>query len=284
MLGGVEWDTNAAYESFEESPEDGGRPFCISFHKSEDYPWDYSCDKNDADHFKDFIPWILGEFPAIDPEAVFLHGFSSGAIMTSTLMFASCGIERHIAGAAPYAGLIGSPPTTKAALLIPHGTHDNVVPYREDWIGAGVATPSCECNGLAGGQASCFFDDNWISMVGPVLASGIAILRGYEGTAGGAGKVPGRQNRSIDPSIDRPSVRPAHPFVVCTNTHTHTHRSFTSRDRLTTSLSLSPFLTLSQTHKRDTNATQTHSLVRRRTRLLQVVCGGRISTSCRCPG
>ena len=104
MLGSVQGNPTVASEAFSESPEDGG-PFCISFHKSEGDPWDYSCDKNDADHFKDFIPWILDEFPAIDPEAVFLHGFSSGAIMTSTLMFASCEVERYISGAAPYAGL-----------------------------------------------------------------------------------------------------------------------------------------------------------------------------------
>ena len=43
----------------------------------------------------------------------------------------------------------------------------------------GQAIPSCECNGLDGG--TCFDDNNWIAMVGPVLASGIATLRGYEG-------------------------------------------------------------------------------------------------------
>jgi len=116
MLGSVEGNTQVASEAFSEAEEDGG-PFCISFHKSEGYPWDYSCDRNDADHFKDFIPWILDEFPSINPEAVFLHGFSSGAIMTSTLMFASCEIEQYISGAAPYAGLIASPPTTKAAFM-----------------------------------------------------------------------------------------------------------------------------------------------------------------------
>ena len=105
MLGSVEGSAERASEAFSETEENGG-PFCISFHKSEGYPWDYSCDKNDADHFKDFIPWILEEFPAINPEAVFLHGFSSGAIMTNTLMFASCEIEGYISGAAPYAGLI----------------------------------------------------------------------------------------------------------------------------------------------------------------------------------
>ena len=52
--------------------------------------------------------------------------------------------------------------------------------YQEDWVN-GQAIPSCECNGLAGGQASCFDDQNWITMVGPSLASGIATLRGYEG-------------------------------------------------------------------------------------------------------
>jgi hypothetical protein len=78
-----------------------------------------------------------------------------------------------------------SPPTTTAAFLIPHGTHDNVVQFQENWID-GIATPSCECNGLSGGQSSCFYDGNWISMVGPTLASGIAKLRGYDGDAFGA--------------------------------------------------------------------------------------------------
>jgi len=105
MLGGVVGNKDLAAEAFSEAEENGG-PFCISFHKSEGFPWDYSCDGNDADHFKDFIPSILTEFPAINPEAVFLHGFSSGAIMTSTLMFASCEVEQYISGAAPYAGLI----------------------------------------------------------------------------------------------------------------------------------------------------------------------------------
>jgi predicted esterase len=96
--------STSAEGSFSEAEADGG-PFCISFHKSEGDMWDDSCDKNDADHFKDFIPWILDEFPSVNPEAIFLHGYSSGAVMINTLMFASCEVERYISGAAPYAGL-----------------------------------------------------------------------------------------------------------------------------------------------------------------------------------
>ncbi len=166
-------------DSFDENLENGG-PFCISFHKSEDHPWDYSCDHNDADHIAGFIPWALSEFP-IDPDAVFLHGFSSGGIMTSTLMMASCKVERFISAAAPYAGLINAAPTTKAAFLVIHGTHDDIVAYREDWIDSGgdkKSRPSCECNGLFEGT-TCF--DNYISLGGPTLAASIAIVRGYTG-------------------------------------------------------------------------------------------------------
>ena len=128
MLGSLGVTSDAFNED-----EDYGGPFCISFHKSERAPWDYSCDGNDADHIEGFIKWARDEFP-IDHDAVFLHGFSSGAIMTSTLMFASCRVERLVSAAAPYAGLVNAPPTTKAAFLVIHGTHDDVVPYREDWI------------------------------------------------------------------------------------------------------------------------------------------------------
>ncbi len=169
---------NHGGETFDESEENGG-PFCMSFHKSEGHPWDYSCDANDADHLEGFIQWALSEFP-IDPNAVFLHGFSSGAIMTSNLMMASCRVERLISAAAPYAGLINAAPTTKAAFLVIHGTHDNVVPYREDWIGTGEfkSRPSCECDPNFG--SSCFYD-NYIDLKGPTLAASIAIVRGYSG-------------------------------------------------------------------------------------------------------
>ena len=73
-----------------------------------------------------------------------------------------------------------SPPTTKAAYLVAHGTHDTIVTYKEDWIN-GVATPSCECKDLPRGQSSCFNDNNHINMNGPVLAAGIAQHRGYTG-------------------------------------------------------------------------------------------------------
>lgn len=99
-----------------------------------------------AAHIEGFIHWALDEFPSLDPDAVNLHGFSSGAIQTINLMDTSCPIEGLVTAAAPYAGgnFNGVPPTTKAAFLIAHGTHDNIVQYGEGWNDeTGLKVPTC---------------------------------------------------------------------------------------------------------------------------------------------
>jgi len=166
-------------DAFSETPANGG-PFCISIHKAYTNYWSPTCKDGspDSEHLYGFINWALKNFP-IDPNAVNLHGYSNGAYMINSLMFTGCKVEPLIAAVAPYAGGGKVVPTTKAAYLIPHGTHDNIVPFREDWTGE-QAVPSCECNGL-NGQPSCFDDDNKLRLYGMTLAAGIAQLRGYEG-------------------------------------------------------------------------------------------------------
>jgi len=94
-------------------------------------------------------------------------------------MFAGCKVEPLISAAATYAGTIPAVPTTKAAMLIVHGTHDNIVPFREDWINDD-GSPSCECNGLDD-LPSCFNDNKEINLSGETYAAGLAIRRGYAG-------------------------------------------------------------------------------------------------------
>ena len=73
----------------------------MSFHKSEDFPWDYSCFGNDAAHLEGFMKWTMQNRP-IDPDAVFLHGFSSGGYMINNLMYQYCPIEHLVSAVAPY--------------------------------------------------------------------------------------------------------------------------------------------------------------------------------------
>ena len=133
---------------YTKSPQDGG-PFCISFHKSASTGWSASCAASDPDarHIHGFVTWALSTFP-IEPNAVTLHGFFSGAILFHNLMSTSYRVELLVASAVPYAGdAVRTPPTTKAAYLIPHGTHNNFVPYMEGWT-QGRALASCNCNRL----------------------------------------------------------------------------------------------------------------------------------------
>ena len=132
-----------------------------------------------------FILHALDNFP-IDPEAVNLHGFSSGAIQTNHMMNTRCSIEKLISAAAPYgAGVVINPPTTKAAYLITHGTHDDVVPYQRTWnYDSGYDIPSCAC------QESFAADrctgQTYYLLETEVLAGSIAKMRGYNGDIFGA--------------------------------------------------------------------------------------------------
>eukprot|EP00555_Chaetoceros_dichaeta_P001754 CAMPEP_0198276148 /NCGR_PEP_ID=MMETSP1447-20131203/65154_1 /TAXON_ID=420782 /ORGANISM="Chaetoceros dichaeta, Strain CCMP1751" /LENGTH=1050 /DNA_ID=CAMNT_0043971071 /DNA_START=60 /DNA_END=3213 /DNA_ORIENTATION=- len=171
-------------EAFSESATDGG-PFCISFHKSKNYPWEYNCSGDDAAHLAAFMEYIVDEFP-IDRKAINLHGFSSGAVQTNNLMLTGCPVERLVSAASPYGGgWLMSPPTTKAAYLLAHGTHDNIVPYQFLWDPSrGFATPSCECNGAlpVGSVDTCSNHPFSVPLQAERMAAAMATLRGgYDG-------------------------------------------------------------------------------------------------------
>mmetsp|Transcript_13525 Transcript_13525/g.28712 ORF Transcript_13525/g.28712 Transcript_13525/m.28712 type:complete len:802 (+) Transcript_13525:183-2588(+) len=168
--------------TYDESEASGG-PFCISFHKAKGVAWDYTCNGDDAAHIEGFIHWALDEFPTLDPAAVNLHGFSSGGIQTMHLMDTRCPIEKLIAAAAPYGGgHMESPPTTKAAFLLAHGTHDNVVFYGEGWNEVtGTAVPTCARTDAGFFNNFQEFQNTWVQLFGEAITAGVAKYRGYTG-------------------------------------------------------------------------------------------------------
>ena len=96
------------------------------------------------------------------------------------MMNTRCSIEKLISAAAPYAaGRVQSPPTTKAAYLITHGTHDEIVPYQDKWNPVtNTNVPSCECTKIAVNGCT---NNNYVLLEGEQLAGGIATWRGYTG-------------------------------------------------------------------------------------------------------
>jgi hypothetical protein len=190
-------------DAFDENQANGG-PFCISFHKAKGDAWEYSCQGDDAAHIEGFIHWALADNPSLDPKAVNLHGFSSGAIQTLHMMDTSCPIERLVSGAAPYAGgFVSSPPTTKAAFLIAHGTHDNVVQYGEGWSESGTAVPTCGINDPGFFNGFQEFQDTWIDLFGESIVAGVARYRGYEGEIFGPPPAPSGSIDLIDETTRR---------------------------------------------------------------------------------
>ena len=142
-------------------------------------------------HLEGFINFALNNFP-IDPDAVNLHGFSSGGIQIHNMMSTACKIEPLISVASSYgSGNVFSPPTTKAAYLLVHGTHDNIVAYDTIWNPVTkLAVPSCECTELS--TTSCF-KNAFLFLMGERLAKSIAILRGYTGDIWGPSPEPSKQ-------------------------------------------------------------------------------------------
>mmetsp|Transcript_18961 Transcript_18961/g.28092 ORF Transcript_18961/g.28092 Transcript_18961/m.28092 type:complete len:1368 (+) Transcript_18961:371-4474(+) len=179
--------TDPNYDTFLEDNDHGG-PFCISFHKSKGDAWEYKCGGDDEAHLEGFVEFAFGHFP-IDPNAVNLHGFSSGGIQVHHMMSTGCSIESLISAASSYgSGNVVAPPTTKAAYLLAHGTHDDIVAYDNVWDATtGTAVPSCECT-LFPGQ-SCF-NQSYLQLQGERLAGAIAALRGYIGDIWGSSPAP----------------------------------------------------------------------------------------------
>lgn len=192
--------TNPNDDTFHED-EDNGGPFCISFHKSKGDGWEYKCGGDDEAHLEGFIEFALDNFP-IDSNAVNLHGFSSGGIQIHHMMSTGCSIESLISAASSYgSGNVLAPPTTKAAYLLAHGTHDDIVSYDNVWDATtGTAVPSCECV-LFPGQ-SCF-NKNYLQLQGERLASSIAALRGYTGDIWGASPTPSYRMNLINEDITK---------------------------------------------------------------------------------
>eukprot|EP00316_Scyphosphaera_apsteinii_P000399 CAMPEP_0119343572 /NCGR_PEP_ID=MMETSP1333-20130426/106518_1 /TAXON_ID=418940 /ORGANISM="Scyphosphaera apsteinii, Strain RCC1455" /LENGTH=953 /DNA_ID=CAMNT_0007355969 /DNA_START=20 /DNA_END=2878 /DNA_ORIENTATION=- len=179
MLGDDSEAPKLADETFLEDEAHGG-PFCISFHKSAGDAWDYSCFGDDATQLKSFIEWSLQTFPTIDPEAVNLHGYSSGGIQIQYMMNQYCSIEPLVSAVATYGSvyLEFPPSTTKAAYLIAHGTHDNIVPYKQQWnYPSGRPVRSCACiddNGLCDAEGRI----KSLRLGAEEFAAALAMLRG----------------------------------------------------------------------------------------------------------
>ena len=115
-----------------------------------------------------------------------IHGFSSGGIQIHRMMNTHCSIESLISAASTYgSGFVEAPPTTKAAYLITHGTHDNIVPYDMLWTESGTK-PSCECVPVSqiDPPTTCT-NTNYLTLFGERLAGAIATLRGYTGDVWG---------------------------------------------------------------------------------------------------
>lgn len=151
---------------------------CFSFHHTEHKLLSLVSTNTYTAHLEAFIHYVLDNF-SIDPDAINLHGYSSGGIQINTMMNTGCSIESLISAVAVYgAGNVENPPTTKASYLIAHGTHDNIVPYEFMWDhSSNTSYPSCEC--------TVVFDTctnlPYIQLQGERLGGAIASLRGYTG-------------------------------------------------------------------------------------------------------
>lgn len=152
-------------------------------------------------HLEAFILHVLDNFP-IDPDAVNLHGFSSGAIQINHMMNTRCSIEKLISAAAPYgAGAVTRTPTTKAAYLVVHGTHDEIVPYERKWdYTTGTTIPSCQCVKLT--TTGCT-GENYYLLESEALAGSIAKLRGYTGEIFGTAPAPSFYLDLVEENLSR---------------------------------------------------------------------------------
>jgi len=177
--------TDPNHETFIEDDEHGG-PYCISFHKSIGEGWEFACGGDDEAHLEAFIHFALDNFP-ISPDAVNLHGFSSGGIQIHHMMNTGCSIESLISAASSYgSGMTEAPPTTKAAYLIAQGTHDDWVSYDlKKEAPDGITIPSCECTN-SGCNGLIYYRMDYFFLQGPRLAGAIARLRGYTGDIWGS--------------------------------------------------------------------------------------------------
>lgn len=186
-------------EVYNEDEAHGG-PFCISFHKSKGFPWEYKCGGDDEAYLVGFIEHALENFP-ISPDAINLHGFSSGGIQVHHMMNTGCAIESYISAGSSYgSGNVPFPPTSKAAYLIAHGTHDRVVPYDAVWDGTGQQVRSCDCTApgfTTEGGCIGTGTDPYLHLYGERLAGAIAQLRGWTGEYWGNGEAFGESLPSI---------------------------------------------------------------------------------------
>eukprot|EP00927_Polykrikos_kofoidii_P003226 TRINITY_DN11285_c0_g1_i1.p1 TRINITY_DN11285_c0_g1~~TRINITY_DN11285_c0_g1_i1.p1 ORF type:complete len:804 (+),score=94.16 TRINITY_DN11285_c0_g1_i1:58-2469(+) len=105
-------------------------PLCTAWLKSSGIAWDYDPDGFDSKLVEAAIRHIENT-RALDQDRIYLHGFSSGAIMSYAL---SCGrLGERIAAIVPYAGGLMSnlQCAWRQHILAVHGTRDCVVPYDE---------------------------------------------------------------------------------------------------------------------------------------------------------
>ncbi|CAK0817602.1 unnamed protein product [Prorocentrum cordatum] len=110
--------------------DEGNRPFCMAFLKSEHAPWDYSACNNDVDHVIDVIDHCE-QHPQmnVDPMRIALHGFSSGGIFSLWNTNAFTKLGSRVKSFVIY-GSNNIPEECnfmQGHLLMVHGDQDNIV-------------------------------------------------------------------------------------------------------------------------------------------------------------